>query len=974
MIVIPSYKILASIYESSSSIVYRGLRERDNLPVILKVLKHDYPTPQELARYKQEYQITCNLNLEGTVKAYDLLSHEKTLVIILEDFGASSLKHLALETGTKTLSLSKFLNIAIKIAESLGQIHNNHLIHKDLNSSNIVFNPATEQLKIIDFGISTQFNQENPTLKNPNVLEGTLAYISPEQTGRMNRSLDYRTDFYSLGVTFYELLIGQLPFETEDTLELVHCHIAKVPTPPHQINPDIPEILSEIVMKLLAKTAEERYQSAWGIKADLKECLNRLETTGKIESFPLATQDISDKFQIPQKLYGREREVETLLAAFERVAGEYPPKPPLTRGASNSPLIKGGRGGSRVELMLVAGYSGIGKSALVQEIHKPITEKRGYFISGKFDQFQRNIPYSAVVAAFQDLVRQLLTESEEQLNRWREKLLTALGANSRIIIDVIPEIELIIGKQPSVPELGPTESQNRFNFVFQNFIRIFCSREHPLVIFLDDLQWVDSATLKLIQLMMADSEMQSLFLIGAYRNNEVGDTHPLMMALKGLRKRKAAIDVIPLAPLALKPISQLIAETLHRTIESVKPLAELVIKKTRGNPFFVNEFLKTLQAENLLSFKFPQSSLNRDKKAETIIGCWQWNINQIEAKGITDNVVELTLGKLKKLPKSTQKALQFAACVGAYFDLKTLAIVSEKSKTEIFSALTPALQAGLILPTSELDKDLLIQEYKFLHDRVQQAAYASIDESKKQAIHLHMGRLLLQNTPPDALSEKIFEIVDCFNLGIELVTAPKERSRIAKLNWVAGKKAKAATAYDAAVRYLKQGRELLAKESWQREYDLTLNLYVESIEAEYLNANYDEVEALFDVAIARARTTLDKIDVYATKILLYSAKNQMQSAINTGLEALDLLGISMVQSKPQILKVEELYNLPRMTAPDKQAALRILMMLFGPIYTTNPSLLSSLSFTMVALCIDYGNAPLSAYAYGLYGLLLCGVL
>jgi serine/threonine protein kinase len=593
MIALPGITVLDRVYESANSLIYRGIRDRDNQPVILKVLKEDYPTPQELVRYKQEYEITRSLNFEGAIAAYGLENYQRTLVIILEDFGGLSLKQL-MNAGTPHLaSLPEFLGTAIKTAEILGNIHSSNIIHKDINPANIVFNPETAQVKIIDFGISTQLTRENPTLKNPNVLEGTLAYMSPEQTGRMNRTLDYRTDFYSLGVTFYELLAGQLPFYTTDAMELVHCHIAKVPIPLHQIRNEIPQALSDIVMKLMAKTAEERYQSAWGIKADLESCLTQLQTTGKISEFPLGTADISDKFQIPQKLYGREAEVSTLLAAFDRVAAhtDFDTDAPIN-GDNLQSKIQNPK--SKIEMMLVAGYSGIGKSALVQEIYKPITEKRGYFISGKFDQFQRNIPYSAVVAAFKQLVQQLLTESEQQLNQWKAKLLTAFGSNGQVIIDVIPEVELIVGKQPAVPKLGATESQNRFNLVFGNFIRAFCSKEHPLVIFLDDLQWADSATLKLIELMMTDADTQYLFLIGAYRDNEVNPTHPLMVTFDGLRSVGETINFITLASLDSKHISQLIADTLHSDASSVKPLAELVVHKTGGNPFFVYEFLKTL--------------------------------------------------------------------------------------------------------------------------------------------------------------------------------------------------------------------------------------------------------------------------------------------------------------------------------------------------------------------------------------------
>lgn len=620
MTLIRDITVKTKIYESANSLVYRGVLKSDKTAVILKVLKQDYPTRAEITRYKQEYEIIRSFNLEGVIKAYSQQNDQRTLAIVLEDFGGESLHKWMKELPSAycPMTVPNFLHIAIKITEILSRIHADHIIHKDINPSNIVLNPETGILKIIDFGIATRLSLTNPTFKNLNVIEGTITHISPEQTGRMNRLLDYRTDFYSLGVTCYELLTGQLPFTTTDVLELVHCHIAKQPLPPHQVISQIPKAVSALVMKLMAKNAEERYQTARGLLADLEECRRQLETTGRIEEFPLGLNDISDKFQIPQKLYGREAELQTLLAAFVRVAS--PEDIRVTAEGVESSVGQASRLPSGVgvdstqfphsiEMMLVAGYSGIGKSALVQEIYKPITEKRGYFISGKFDQFRRNIPYSAIVGAFAGLIRQLLTESESQLQQWREKLLVALGINGQVITDVIPEVELIIGKQPPVPDMGPIESQNRFHRVFQNFIQVFSSKEHPLVIFLDDLQWVDSATLKLIELIMTSADMQYLFLIGAYRDNEVetkqgASLHPLIMTVEKLRKQGATINSITLAPLTLEPMTQLIAETLHINTSKVKPLAELVMRKTGGNPFFVNEFLKTLYLENLITFNY----------------------------------------------------------------------------------------------------------------------------------------------------------------------------------------------------------------------------------------------------------------------------------------------------------------------------------------------------------------------------------
>ncbi|WP_442994301.1 ATP-binding response regulator [Scytonema sp. PRP1] len=660
-------------------------------------------------------------------------------------------------------------------------------------------------------------------------------------------------------------------------------------------------------------------------------------------------------------------------------------------------------------MMLVAGYSGIGKSALVQEIYKPITQKRGYFISGKFDQFQRNIPYSAIVSAFSGLVRQLLSESEAQLQQWQEQILAALGVNGQVIIDVIPEVELIIGKQPAVPEVGSTESQNRFNIVFQNFIRVFCRKEHPLVIFLDDLQWVDSATLKLIQLMMTDSESQYLFMIGAYRDNEVNPNHPLMMTLEGLRQKGVDIKQITLAPLKQEHISHLIADTLYSDTSTSLPLAELLLRKTGGNPFFVNEFLKTLYAENLITFNLPENlqlefemnnrqskslvSFHREfteekRKCSLQSRKWYWDLVQIEAKDITDNVVELMISKLKKLPDATQQVLRLAACVGAKFDLNTLAIIGEKSPRKTFLDLAAALTSGLISPISELDKDLLIPNYKFLHDRVQQAAYGLVEESQNQAIHLQIGSLLLHNTKPETLLDKIFKIADHLNLGIKLVTEQEKRDEIAKLNLMAGQKAKAATAYDAAKRYLTTAIELLPLNSWQRQYDLTLALHESAAEAAYLCGHFNEMEKWATVVLQQAKTILDKVKAYEVKIQTYMAQSQPLKAINTALQVLQQLGISFPETPSQadiLLELDaitsllsekpigELLHLPQMIEPEKLAAMQILSGITIAAQIAAPNLMPLLASKQVNLSIQYGNTFVSPCAYATFGLILCGM-
>ncbi|MGK7921622.1 MAG: AAA family ATPase [Trichodesmium sp.] len=958
MINIPGYEIFSKIYEGSNSVVYRGKEEQDNLPVVLKFAKGNYPSENQNNRYIKEYEIIRSLNLSGVIKAYKLEKYHNTVVIILEDFGGESLKTLI---KTQKITILGFLKLAIKISESLAEIHTANIIHKDINPSNIIFNTTTEELKIIDFNISSVLTDNSHKLKSPNILEGTLAYISPEQTGRMNSPIDYRTDFYSLGVTFYELLTQELPFTNTDTMELVHAHIAKQPKPPHEINPEIPQIISNIVLKLLAKTATERYQSGWGLIADLDECLNQLQMTETIVSFNLGSQDISDKFQIPPKLYGRKSEIEALMAGFERVC-------------------HGGK-----EMMLVAGYSGIGKSVLVEAISQPIIRQGGYFIWGKFDQLQRSIPYSAIVSAFSELVRIILSESEAKLHEWRNKILAAFGSNGQIIIDVIPELELIVGPQAKIPELGPNEAQNRFNLVFQNFINLFSRPEHPLVIFLDDLQWADSATLKLINLMMTDAETNYLFIVGAYRDNEVDLNHPLLMTLNAIRTQTehlnyTQINQIDLSPLNFENITQLISETLHNDKSSVQKLAELVEIKTGGNPFFVNEFMKTLYQENLL--KFDSEKIR-----------WEWDIEKIIALDITDNVVELMIGKLTKLPPLTQKVLSLVACVGNQFDLNTLSLIYGKESYATFQDLLPAIQEGLILPASETEAKnvelnlypFLILNYKFLHDRVQQAAYSLIDESKKQAVSLQIGRLFLDNTPVEYRGERVFDLVDHLNIGRSLITNEKEKIELAELNLEAGKKAKDATAYLAAKEYVEAGISLLDRDCWQKYYDLTFGLYKEGAVIEYLNSNFSESEALIKIILEKSKSVIEKTDAYNLLVIQNTLRGEYEAAILAGKQALELLGIELPHTDLQTVinqefgKIKEnlgtqeiaslIHAKERQTSKSK-LALNLLTNLMASAYLTAPELWTVMVLKGVNLSLEYGSVAESCLCYSNYGIIL----
>ncbi|KAF3889646.1 MULTISPECIES: trifunctional serine/threonine-protein kinase/ATP-binding protein/sensor histidine kinase [Nostocales] len=959
---IPGYNITEEIYNGSRTLVYRGYREIDSLPVVIKLLKNPYPSFNELVQFRNQYTIAKNLNSPFIVQTYNLEPYQNSYGLVMEDYGAISLKDWIRE-GEVTLSLREFLQVAIALCHTLNLLYQERIIHKDIKPSNILINPETKQVKLIDFSIASLLPRETQTLVNPNVIEGTLNYISPEQTGRMNRGIDYRTDFYSLGVTFYELLTGKLPFTAHEAMELVHCHIAKTAPLVDKINSKIPSVLSKIVSKLMAKNAEDRYQSALGLKFDLEKCLHQLQVDGKVEDFEIARRDVCDRFIIPDKLYGRETEASSLLQAFKRVS----------LGAT--------------EMMLVAGFSGIGKTAVINEVHKPIVQQRGYFIKGKYDQFNRNIPFSAFVQAFRHLMGQLLSENDTQLAQWKDKILCTLGENGQVLIEVIPELEQIIGKQPVAPELNGSAAQNRFNLLFQKFIAIFTTAEHPLVMFLDDLQWADSASLNLVQVLMSQNAVGYLLMIGAYRDNEVFPAHPLMLTLEEIKKASATISTLTLAPLSQSHINDLVADTLSCSKVLAQPLTELVYQKTKGNPFFVTQFLKALHHEGCIVYDFN-------------IGHWQCDMIAVRSLSLTDDVVQFMALQLQKLPQTTQEILKLAACVGAQFDLETLAIVSEESPTDAATALWKALQEGLVLPTSQIYKffqgaeqfeaeNTVNPTYRFLHDRVQQAAYSLIPDDQQQATHLKIGQLLLQNTAPETVELKVFDITNQLNNGIDLIHCIAERYELAQLNLIAGKKAKVSTAYKAAVKYCTIGIEILPKDSWETAYDLTFKLYRECAECEYITGSIDKAEWLFERALQYAKNKFDLAEIYGLQLALRSNHGEnLPASHEAALSGLSVLGMNIpatdegqqaliettlkeIQDKLETVQPADLFDLPVMTDPAKKVCMSILPDLWGAAYVGGKQLLTILSILlMLHTSLIYGNTESSGCAYCLYGMML----
>lgn len=951
-IAVPGYSLVEQLYCGSKTEVYRAVREADQQSVVIKLLRREYPTFSELLQFRNQYAIAKNLNLPDIIRVYSLEAYRNSYALVMEDFGGISLQKY---TQQQLLSLTEVLIIALQLTNILYHLYQQRVIHKDIKPANILIHPETKQVKLIDFSIASLLSRETQNTISPNILEGTLAYLSPEQTGRMNRGVDYRSDFYSLGVTLFELLTGQLPFISDDPMELVHCHIAKMPMALEN-REEIPQVISNIVMKLMAKNAEDRYQSALGLKYDLEKCLAEFKETGGVEYFEIGQRDVCDRFLIPEKLYGRETEVQQLLEAFDRVA----------------------QGNS--EMMLVAGFSGIGKTAVVNEVHKPIVRQRGYFIKGKFDQLNRDIPFSAFVQSFRDLMGQLFTENEQQLQQWKTKILTALGENAQVIIEVIPELAIIIGEQPPATVLSGVAAQNRFNLLFNNFIQVFKTKEHPLVIFLDDLQWADLASLKLIQLLMSESPSEHLLLIGAYRDNEVSSVHPLILTLDDIKKLGTEVQTITLENLSHLKINQLVGDTLVCAEELAWSLSQLVYQKTQGNPFFTNQFLKALHQDKLIVFNLGE-------------GCWQCDITQINQQALTDDVVEFMAVQLRKLPEYTQDILKLAACIGNQFDLETLAIISEQSNIETAACLWNALQEGLILPQNEVykffqanDSENLenhqvelsqLPSYKFLHDRVQQAAYFLIPSERKQSIHLKIGKLILHHIKEIEREDKIFDIVNQLNMGVQLVIQENEREQLAQLNLIAGRKAKKSTAYGAAVSYLNMGLEMLNPYSWQTHYDLTLNLHLENIEAQYLNTNFTKANSLAEIVLKQAKNLLHRVRSHELQIQIYIAQRKPHQAIDIGLQALEILGYPMLAELGKDGLMVELPNLaaedPEMTDPYQLAAMRIIKTILSPILGAKPELLLLAIFSQIQLCIKYGRSALASGAYAWYGTILCGI-
>jgi PAS domain S-box-containing protein len=931
---------LEVLRDDSDFVLYRARHPADAVSVL--ALLPTRLTSQGVARLEHEYALASMLDSSWAAHPLALNRSRVPPTLLLDDSGGELLSRAL----GQPLELSRFLRIAVSLARALGHVHRCGLVHKDINPANVLVDD-NDNVRLTGFGIAAHLPHEHPPLAPPEVVAGTFAYMAPEQTGRMNRSIDARSDLYSLGVTLYEMLTGTLPFTAADAMEWIHCHVARVPASPGERVAGIPQPLEQIVLKLLAKTAENRYQTAAGVEADLQSCRVAWETHHDIAPFALGTHDVSAHLLIPEKLYGRETQIEALVSAFNRIVT-----------------------GATTEMVLVSGYSGIGKSSVVNELHKVLVPPRGLFAAGKFDQYKIGIPYVPFAQAFQSLVRNLLSKSDAELEPWRRAFVEALDPNGQVVVNLVPELVHIIGEQPPVPPLPPQDAQNRFQIVFRRFLGVFARPEHPLALFIDDLQWLDAATLDLLAHLATHPDMRHLLLVGAYRENEVDASHPLNLRLTAIRDAGGKVRQIVLAPLVPDDVTQLVAESLHCDNASAEPLAQLVHEKAGGNPFFTIQFLRALTDEDLLTF---------DHSAAR----WSWDLSQIRAKGFTENIADLMAAKLSRLTETTRDTLGQLACLGNVAEVTALTQVYGGSEETVHAKLWDAVRAGLLFRMKGT--------YAFAHDRVQEAAYALIPTRERAAAHLRIGRALASSTTPDVLEEAIFDIVIHLNRGAVLITTEVERERTIALNLIAGRRAMRSTAYASARSYLSQGVALLSPDAWVRRYDETFDLYLALSECEYLAGDFANADALVDMMLVRARSNLDRAKVYSLRIELYQLAGRYDESFTVALTALRGFDIIFPETDQDVQAavdnalrdvrvnragrlIGELVEAPVATDPAIHAIVNLLLQAMNCAFAARPAFYPLITLKAVNLSLQHGNTDNSSFAYGNYALMLVSLI
>ena len=930
-----SYQILNLIGKTASSSLYRAHSLQHGTRALLRILDPENRLPERMEGFRREYRLLQLLDIPGVIKPVALVDAPESLMMVLDDVEAAPFENFLNQLKS---DLPLCLRLGIQLAHMLAGLHAARLFHGDLRPANLLLDSA-QKLYLADLSRATCDTQQRDTGSVPST--GDWAYISPEQTGRMNRVPDYRSDFYSLGVMLYRMLTGQLPFHGKDALEWAHCHIARLPVPPAELCPAIPPMVSAIVMKLLAKMPEDRYHSGHGLRQDLETCLAQWETQGAIAPFVPGAQDVPGRLQIPRSLVGREAEAQLLRESLE------------TMTVSGRPA-----------LLLVSGSAGVGKSAIVHELRQPVVERGGYFISGKFDQYQRDIPYATVTQAFRELVQQILAESKARISEWRQQIQEAVGTNGQLIVDVLPQMELIIGKQVPVPELPPAETQNRFRVTFEKFISVFTQQAHPLTLFLDDLQWADAASLRLIKELVTASDQRFLLVIGAYRDNEVSPSHPMVQTLDDMRREGMTVTEVALLPLSEVALSTFIDAMLQCERCTTAPTAHLIYEKTGGNPLFVIQFITALAEERLITF---------DAAART----WRWELAGISAKSFTDNVAELMISKFARLPAPAQAALQRLACLGSSAPVDMLMMLCRQPEAHIQTALFAAARAGLILQTEDT--------VSFQHDRVREAAYLSIPAATRAALHLQIGRLLMAGKTQSQIEETVFTIVNQFNSGAEAITDAKEKALLCQLNFLAGTKAKAAVAFHSARNFLERARALLPADAWQVQYQDAFTITLALSECEYLVGNLEKAEELAELTLSKAQSNRDRTRVYLLRMQLYQMVGRFDAAVNTMIEAARLFNMVFPDAEPEVeaaidaemreisaclqgRRIADVANGPQLLDEDLAAVIALLVEAIPATYFVRREYSALVSAMATRLSLHHGHTEDSCNAYSAYGM------
>ncbi|MDH5559983.1 MAG: AAA family ATPase, partial [Deltaproteobacteria bacterium] len=959
---IAGYESVKKLKEVSGYIFYKAVSSESKQKVIIASFRHQL-SPSQCVSLKQAFSICEPIELSNVLFPLDLELSDETVFLVFEDTGAI---FLPLLQSKGAFGLEVFFDVAIKVSEILTQLHDKHLFHGDLRPINILYDEINKQVVLSGICYHPKIEKFFDIFPLTPLFEAYV-YTSPEQTGRVNWEVDQRSDLYSLGIIFYEMVCGCVPFRGETPDQRIFGHLAVTPPELYQFCPILPKMVNQVIRKLLSKGMGDRYQSVFGLLKDLERCQKEYLDKKTISDFELGSSDLMNQYHIPTRLYGSQENFTLLLESLNRVCE------------------------GNIELATIQGAAGTGKSSLVLELIDAVYQKKGFVAKGKFEKEYIDTPYYPLINAFKGIIRQILTEKDVDIDKWKERFLTNIGKNGQILIDFIPEIEIIIGEQPPLPNLDPLESKKRFNHLFAKFIQSFSYRGKPFLIVLDNFHWADAASIQFIQNFLSDPGNRYVLVVIIYREGAFEQNHTFFVALTELRNLGIRIQEIKLSPLTVEDIGVFIKDSLG-VKQNYRSLSQLIFEKSRGNPFFVRQLLQSLYEKKQITFDVTTSK-------------WHWEIKQIKQLEIFEDVVVLITDKINELPGELIEILKIAACVGFEFDINILEFITGKDNDEIAALLELPLKSGLILPKTKsweqsdrqvsfISKSNIkkIKNFQFLHSRIHQAAYSLLSSQEKKQNHLKIGRIILSNTKSKDLKTNPYQIVNQLNQAIILLTKRSEKLELAKLNLTAGILSKASAAHDSAWKYFAYGTDLLDEKSWQTDYELTKELYLGRSECEYYSGNTEAAKPIFTLLLEHVHTIEEKVEVIIRKLNLLIKNGELKEAIQTGISALkDLFSekipvndaevtiISQVmmqemQSDLEISNVEKLFFLPSMKKSEEIMIMELITNIIPAAYIAKRHLWILLTIKMVQKSLKHGNCFYSSYGYMNLAVILCSGL